>query len=257
MKYAIIENEPFSLKSLQQTIAALRPDYELTFTAESVEESIAFFMRNPAVDIIFMDIELVDGNCFEIFSKVEVRTPIVFTTAYDTFALQAFKVNSVDYLLKPIHETDLEHALQKHERSRKTEDEKRNLALSYGKLAQAGTKHRILTVSGDSYSFVEIADVAFFVSEDKCIFAYRKNGGRRLTALTALNNLSEVEAVVNPNDFFKLSRDLVVNISAIASVHKFFHGRLSVVVGTGSEERKVVVSTARRKEFLDWLGGQS
>ncbi|WP_051530718.1 LytR/AlgR family response regulator transcription factor [Prevotella dentasini] len=99
-KYAIIENEPISLESLKQTVAVLRPEYELVFTAESVEESIAFFQESPGVDLVFMDIELVDGNCFEIFGKVEVHTPIIFTTAYDTFALQAFKVNSVDYLLK-------------------------------------------------------------------------------------------------------------------------------------------------------------
>ncbi|WP_036892403.1 LytTR family DNA-binding domain-containing protein [Prevotella dentasini] len=95
--------------------------------------------------------------------------------------------------------------------------------------------------------------MAFFASEDKCIFAYKKGGGRKLTAMT---NLSEVEHIVSRSDFFKLSRDLVVNISAIASVQKFFHGRLSVVVRAGTEERRVVVSMARRKNFLDWLGGQ-
>lgn len=252
-KYAIIENEPISLESLKQTVAVLRPEYELVFTAESVEESIAFFQESPGVDLVFMDIELVDGNCFEIFGKVEVHTPIIFTTAYDTFALQAFKVNSVDYLLKPIHEADLERALQKHERSRKAGKEAASPAPLYSRLAQTVTQHRILTVSGDSYSFIEIADVAFFASEDKCIFAYKKGGGRKLTAMT---NLSEVEHIVSRSDFFKLSRDLVVNISAIASVQKFFHGRLSVVVRAGTEERRVVVSMARRKNFLDWLGGQ-
>ncbi|MDD7318957.1 MAG: LytTR family DNA-binding domain-containing protein [Prevotella sp.] len=253
MRYAIIENEHFALESLKKTIAMLRPDYQFVFASESVEDSIAYFNSRPEVDLVFMDIELVDGNCFEIFNEVQVAVPIIFTTAYDEFALQAFKVNSVDYLLKPIHEGDLEKALLKYERNSTAKPMAIDLSRLYDKVAENWQKQRILTISGDSYSYVETNDIAFFASEDKCIFAYRKGGGRRLTEMTSL---SEVENIVRRREFFKLSRDIVVHISSIESVRKFFHGRLSVTVKAGEEQRDVVVSTAKRKEFLNWLGGK-
>lgn len=252
MRYAIIENEHFALESLRETISTLRPGYQLVFTSESVEDSVSYFNGNPRVDLVFMDIELVDGNCFEIFSKVKVQVPIIFTTAYDEFALQAFKVNSVDYLLKPIHEGELEKALLKHERNSAPPPAAGSVSGVYEKIAAGWHNQRILTICGDSYSYIEVKDVAFFASEDKCIFAYRRDGGRRLTDMT---NLSEVENIVSRREFFRLSRNIVASISSIKSVHKFFHGRLSVVVTAGGEKRDSVVSTARRKEFLDWLGG--
>ena len=102
MNYIIIENEAFALENLKHTVARLRPDYHLMFTAESIEDSVEYLLGKPDIDLIFMDIELVDGNCFEIFRQVKVETPVIFTTAYDDFAIQAFQVDSIDYLLKPI-----------------------------------------------------------------------------------------------------------------------------------------------------------
>ena len=116
MNYIIIENEAFALENLKQTVARLRTDYNLTFTAESIEDAVEYLRMHPNIDLIFMDIELVDGNCFEIFRQVKVETPVIFTTAYDDFAIQAFQVNSIDYLLKPIGDEALGAALDKLER---------------------------------------------------------------------------------------------------------------------------------------------
>ncbi len=115
MKYAIIENEVFARLNLQNIVETLRPGYQLVFTAETVADAIAGISSNSDLDLVFMDIELDDGNCFEIFDKIMVKTPVIFTTAYDDYAIKAFKVNSIDYLLKPVVEDDMKAAIEKFE----------------------------------------------------------------------------------------------------------------------------------------------
>ena len=115
MKYAIIENEVFARLNLQNIVETLRPGYQLVFTAETVADAIAGISSNSDLDLVFMDIELDDGNCFEIFDRIMVKTPVIFTTAYDDYAIKAFKVNSIDYLLKPVVEDDMKAAIEKFE----------------------------------------------------------------------------------------------------------------------------------------------
>lgn len=112
MKYAIIENEVFARLNLQNIVETLRPGYQLVFTAETVADAIAGISSNSDLDLVFMDIELDDGNCFEIFDRIMVKTPVIFTTAYDDYAIKAFKVNSIDYLLKPVVEDDMKAAIK-------------------------------------------------------------------------------------------------------------------------------------------------
>jgi len=247
-RYAIIENEQYSLQNLQNIVAQLRPDYQLIFTAESVEDTVAWLLSRPAVDVIFMDIELVDGNCFEIFDQVQVVVPIIFTTAYDTFALEAFKVNSVDYLLKPITPEHVERALSKLERAHQHPD--------YNQLASVmqsrNQRQRILTSNGDSYSYVSISDVAFFLSEDKYVFVYTHDGKRHITDYPSLGDLM---ATLSPDTFFQLSRSMIANINAITGVNKYFNGRLRVHVKAGDNTQTATVSAARKRDFLNWLGG--
>ena len=118
MKYAIIENEVFARLNLQNIVETLRPGYQLVFTAETVADAIAGISSNSDLDLVFMDIELDDGNCFEIFDRIMVKTPVIFTTAYDDYAIKAFKVNSIDYLLKPVVEDDMKAAIEKFEEHR-------------------------------------------------------------------------------------------------------------------------------------------
>lgn len=262
MNYVIIENETFARENLLQVIGRLRPAYRLVFTAETVEDSIAWFAKPQQVDLIFMDIELDDGNCFEIFRRVSIHTPVIFTTAYDEYALQAFKVNSVDYLLKPILDEDIEAALVKFEKylTASLPDYSQllttlnDLALMHQPQGIDSPKpmhNRILVSSGDHYLHENISDVAFFMSEDKYVFLYLKSGRRRITDFESLSDILHALPV---SDFFQLSRSIVCHIDAIASVSKHFKGRLSVTVKAGDVREEVLVSAARRKEFLDWLG---
>lgn len=251
MRYAIIENEAFALQNLQRMLLILRPDYELCFTAESVEECIAFFSTSPNIDVVFMDIELTDGNCFSIFEEVKTNIPIIFTTAYDDFALQAFKVNSIDYLLKPISEDELLRAVEKFEQS------SRSHIPDYDMIRQIfnvkDERKRILVNVGDNYSHVDLCNVAYFVRDDKYVDVVLMNGKRYITDFSSLG---EVNGIVPKHDFFMLSRNVVVHVQAIKKVAKWFTGRLNVYISDGDKSLSVVVSSARRKDFLDWYGGK-
>ena len=253
MNYIIIENEAFALENLKKIIEQLRPDWHLQFTAESVEETVEYLLSKPDIDIIFMDIELVDGNCFEIFKRVKVETPVIFTTAYDDFAIQAFKVNSIDYLLKPITENAVSEALEKFERLTVKRAEMPDYSQLLKQLMQPASRQRILINSGDNYGYVMIEDVAFFLSEDKYVFVYLRSGVRRMTDF---RNLGEVERIVDLKRFFQVSRNVIASIESIDKVGKYFNGRLKVTVKAGNEKQEAMVSAARRQAFLDWLGGK-
>lgn len=249
MRYVIFEDELFAMQRLQLIVERLHPDYELAFKGTTVAEAIDFFQTGEAVDLVFMDIELADGNCFGISDEVNVNTPIIFTTAYDEFALRAFKVHSIDYLLKPIAESDLSLAITKFERLR---SERQSLP-DYSQLARQPKlgSTRILTVSGDNFLYIKLPEVAYFMSEDNYVFAYTTTGKRRMTNFS---NLQDVLKILPGEDFFQLSRNIIASIGSIRSVSKFFRGRLTVHLKAGDEEQECTVSSSRREEFLAWLG---
>lgn len=245
-RYAIIEDNAFALEMLKRTVAKLRPDYELVFTGGSVASAIQLLESDIKTDLIFMDIELSDGNLFNVIDEFRTVAPIIFTTAYDEFAIQAFKLNGVDYILKPISDAELGNALDKFEMLRHMATEQSST------IAPTTQAHsRILVVCGDKYSYIDSAEVGYFLSEDNYIFAYLKNGGRRMINL---KNLYELEQILPPKDFFRLSRKVITSISSVATVSKFLRGRLMVTLQTADGAYKVSVSASHRIDFLNWLG---
>ena len=239
------------MRNLLGDISRLRPEYELVFTADSIENTMRGLQQHPETQIMFMDIELTDGSCFEVFKRMEVNTPIIFTTAYDQYAIQAFKEHSVDYLLKPIAPAELLAALVKFEGYQNVP------APPVQTLAQMAPserqkRERILISTGDNYSYANIADIAFFLRDEKYVYAILADGRRRITDFTSL---SDVEQQVDATRFFLLSRNIIASIGCIDKVTKWFNGRLRVQVIAGNERQEVYVSAARRKEFLNWLGG--
>lgn len=247
MRYAVIENEEIARQSMCAMMARVRPDYELAFTAESVVGTVEALRDHP-VDLVIMDVELTDGDCFEIFGRVRVTTPVIFTTSYSEYMLRAFRVNSIDYLLKPVTPDDLARALEKFETLASTRQ-----VPDYAAFARkASPRNRILTVSGDNYDYVLIEDIAWMVSEDKCIFAVLSDGRRRLTEYP---NLASAAEAVRGHDFFQVSRSVLAAISAVCGVSKWFGGRLVVTLRAGQSTQRETVSAARRDSFLAWLGG--
>ncbi|MDE5796470.1 MAG: LytTR family DNA-binding domain-containing protein [Muribaculaceae bacterium] len=253
MRYAVIENEEFARLSLCRMLKDLRPNWELVFTAESVEETIEELQAgNSYPELIFMDIELDDGSCFDIFKQITITCPIVFTTAFENFALQAFEVNSVGYLLKPVTLEKLTKMLVKIEGLGRSLSSAIRTETASEKPASIIPKHgRILISHRDSYSFISSDEVAFFIAEDKCVSVTLKNG---TTYLTDFATLSDCMNVLDRNKFFHISRNTVVNIDCISKVTKFFKGRLNVDISAGTATQTVTVSAARKIEFLNWLG---
>lgn len=257
MRYAIIENEEFARLLLCGMIAEMRPEWTCVFTAESVEDTLEY-LRGLKVqpDLIFMDIELDDGNCFDIFKNINIESPVVFTTAFKDFALQAFDVNSVGYLLKPITREKLTQMLCKIENlGRFLKSSPHNdsaIPLQDLRLPKQTASHgRILISHRDSYTFISSDEVAFFTAEDKCVSVTLKNG---TSYLTDFSTLSECMEILDSNRFFHIARNMVANIESISKVTKFFKGRLNVEIRVGDTSQIVTVSSARKAEFLKWLG---
>lgn len=252
-RYAIIEDNLFALQNLRQNVERLRHDYEMVYSGGSIAGAVEFLRSGTPVDLIFMDIELSDGPCFQIFEQIQTVVPIIFTTAYDDFALRAFKVNSVDYLLKPVTGGDVAAALDKYELLHTAGAATSPAAAQPAEARPAAdaAAGRVLTVSGDSYSYIDLDDVAWFKSEDNYIFACLSDGGKKMINLT---NLSKLEQVLPADRFFRLSRSFVASISSVENVSKYFRGRLMVTLRREGETEKVSVTSGRRDEFLAWLG---
>lgn len=252
--YAIIEDNVFAREHLQYAIAQLRPDWQLLFTVGSIE-SASEELATSEPDLLFLDIELSDGQCFELFDNSASIIPVIFTTSYDSHALNAFKVNAIDYLLKPISADKLLQAITKFEvlyanRAPSLDTSTREVEPTSTQYTSVVTD-RILTIDGDRYNYINLEDIAYFLCEDKYIFAILNSGKRKMISMT---NLSELDQFLPPARFFRLSRGVIASIGSIASVNKYFRGRLMVRIKAGEQDTSISVSPARRDEFLHWLG---
>lgn len=248
MKYLIVEDERFAYEEVKRMITKLRPDYELEKQTKTVIDTIAF-LKTSAVDLILMDIRLADGNCFEVFNHLEVTTPVIFTTAYDEHAIKAFKLNSIDYLLKPFNEAELEAALIKFEKIFQhvsyTASPK-----NYEQLLSVRTKNRFLISKGENYHYIETKDIAHFYSEDGVVFLHTSSDKRYIINYT----LEQLEQLLDNRLFFRVSRNCIGNVRAIKNVAKYFNSRLKLSFFPVCPH-EVLVSRVRVPDFLKWMDG--
>lgn len=245
MKVLVVEDEIPAQEELIRIIKKHFPDIDIADTAKSVKESVAWLRHNDA-DLIFMDIQLSDGCCFDIFNIIEVKTPVIFTTAYDQYALKAFKTNSVDYLLKPIDEAELIAAVNKldYRYSRIT-----NLIQNFVQPSDR-YKTRISVKSGNTYNVLPIDKVSHFISEEGLTFAISDSGTRHLINYT----IESIEPSLNPPMFFKATRGCIISIGSIAKVSKYFNNRLKVSLKHNAS-MDLMISRARVQDFFKWLDG--
>jgi Response regulator of the LytR/AlgR family len=248
MKYLIVEDERFAYEELKRMMTELRPDYSLEKRTKTVIDTIGF-LKTSIVDLILLDIRLADGNCFEIFNHVEVNTPVIFTTAYDEHAIKAFKLNSIDYLLKPFDEKELEAALVKfenifHHNPHKAEPK------NFEQLLSLKTKNRFLISKGENYHYIETADVAHFYSEDGVVFLHTFQNKRYIINYT----LDQLEQQLDSRMFFRVSRNCIGNVKAIENVAKYFNSRLKLSFLPVCPH-EVLVSRVRVPDFLKWMDG--
>ncbi len=247
-KYLIVEDERLAYEEMRRMMSKLRPAYELSGWAESVEQAV-YFLQEGSIDLLIIDIRLSDGVSFEIFEQCpSLEIPVIFTTAYDEYALEAFRVNSIDYLLKPIGERDLETALEKYERRcclRSSTQEYRKLEADY---MSGGRKNRFLVQAGDTFRSVETADVAFFYSEEKYTYLHLFFGQRYIIDYP----LDRLERMIDAEAFFRVSRNCIANIRSIRKISKYFAGRLLLHFHPVCPH-EIIVSRSRADEFLRWL----
>ena len=251
MNVLVIEDEKPAARRLTRMLEAI----ELNVLAQlhSVEEAIAWFKTQEHPDLIFLDIQLSDGLSFEIFEAVNVKSAIIFTTAYDEYALKAFKLNSVDYLLKPIDEEELETALKKY-RSKFANNNELTANLSelkklLGSENSAKTYKKRFTVKvGQHLKMFPVDQIECFYSENKGTYLHTKDN-RSYLLETTLENL---EAELNPEKFYRVSRKFFVNINAIEDMVSYTNSRLKVKLNH-FDEQEIIVARERVKDFKEWL----
>ncbi len=250
MNCLIVEDERFAYEELKRMINKCRPGYSIVKWTTTVTDTI-LYLKECDVDLIMMDIRLADGSCFEIFNHVEVKTPIIFTTAYDEHAIRAFKLNSVDYLLKPFDDVELEKALDKFENIFHSRSEIKDPRWIES-LLPPREKNRFLISSGDSYSYIETKDVAHFYSEDGLTFLHTFNDRRHYINYT----LDQLEGMLDRQHFFRVSRNCIGNVKAIKDVCKYFNSRLKLTFSPVCPH-EVLVSRVRVPDFLRWMDGMT
>ncbi len=253
MKVLIVEDEPVAQIELERLLKNIEPDIEIVDKIDSVEDGIEWFSLNKAPDLVFLDIQLSDGLSFEIFKKVKIKAPVIFTTAFNEYALEAFKLNSIDYLLKPIEPKDLELALEKY-KGIKAQFSSTELDDSIKKVREmlnyAGKeyKKRFVSKIGDQYIKIDVEEVAYFRADNNIVYLIDKQGKKHIIEYT----LEELNDMLDPKEFFRLNRTYISHIECISKVHKYFNSRLKVDLKPDTED-KVLVSRVKVSDFLKWM----
>lgn len=255
MTIVIIEDEILAANKLEQMILRHNPGYTILQKIRSVETATNWFIEHPLPDLLFMDIHLLDGTCFDILKKIDISSPVIFTTAYDAYALDAFQLHSIAYLLKPINFAKLQNAFLKLE-SMQDRLQKTQQVQNWGKVLAAlenkspAYKSRFMIKSGARVFPIAIEQVCYFFSEDRITFLVTKDGKKHSISHT----LDEIENLVDPAFFFRISRQMLIHIQSIQMVHKYFKGRLKIDLVPPYRE-EVLVSSRRVTDFQTWLDG--
>lgn len=248
MRIVIIEDEKHTAKGLARTITSIEPQVEVLEFIDSVEGSVQFFKSGKDVDLIFLDIELSDGQCFDIFEQVEVETPVIFTTSYNEYALKAFEVNSIDYLLKPIQPDALQKSIAKFKKYKKTDPGEQIASLMKYLNKPQHFKNRFLVKSGTSLRPVLATDVSFFYIDEQQLFLFT-NEGKRYSMSLSMESLCDE---LSPELFFRINRQVVINKNAVKAIHSYFNATLKLEMNI-KNDREFIVSRSNVKAFRDWI----
>lgn len=249
MKVIIIEDELRSAERLRKMLLQIDPEIEIDAILDSLVSAREWFRDNSPPDLAFLDIQLGDGTSFELLQELNVAFPVIFTTAFDQYAIKAFKYQSVDYLLKPIEETELQQALEKHNNaSGLTTKPVRNDVTTTHRLITGDFKKRFLIKIGDQYKPVTIDEVGYFYSQDNQTYLMTLPG----KYYPIDQSLEQIENSINPLEFFRVSRKMLLGLNAIAEVHTYFNSRLLIKLQP-STDLECIVSRERVSDFKSWM----
>ncbi|WP_350292509.1 LytTR family DNA-binding domain-containing protein [uncultured Croceitalea sp.] len=248
MNILIIEDESRAASQLQSMLKACSFDYQLLAIIDTVEDAILWFQKNEVPDLIFMDIQLADGLSFEIFQKIDIEAPIIFTTAFDQYAIQAFKVNSVDYLLKPIQKDELSSALHKFTKSNsQTIVEPLILKQLLSSIQGANIREGILVKEGNGFVQVKITEFLYFYSQESITFGITAN--KRCIIDESIDQLF---STLDSRHFYKINRGQLVSKKAIQKINPYFNHRVKLLL-LNSRDQEFVVSRQKTNDFKKWM----
>jgi DNA-binding LytR/AlgR family response regulator len=250
MKALIVEDELLAAKKLERILLEIDPNISVVETTDSVKNTAKWLANNEAPDLIFMDIQLGDGVCFEVFEIVDVKCPIIVITAFNEYAQEAFKVNSIDYLLKPVSKEEVASALDKYH-TRKAQFDMTESASRMSKakeMLETGYKSRFMVKIGSHIVSIPVDEIAYFFSRDKATF-FKTNEGR--SYLTDYS-LEQVEEMTDSGVFFRVNRKYLVAFQSISDIITFSNSRFKIMV-SHMEEPDILVSRHRVGDFKKWL----
>jgi DNA-binding LytR/AlgR family response regulator len=253
MNILIVEDEELAVKKLQKTLASVDPSANVVGVTDSIQGTVDWLQGNSDADLILMDIELADGQSFEVFNQVEVKAPVIFTTSYDEYALKAFKVNSVDYLLKPIQTEDLQAALAKYKKLADGRRSDINLESLVKQLQQQlqpkEYRKRFLVKHAQKLVCVDIEEISYFYSDGRLNFFKTKDNRKFVVDYT----MEELEDMLDPDKFFRISRSFYVSIEAIDKIDDYFGNRLILQLKP-AVDKEALVSREKVSDFKKWMG---
>lgn len=253
-----MEDERLGLSRLVKLLEEVSPGIKVLGHAETIKSAVGWIQNNPQPDLFFMDIELADGQCFEIFNQAEVLAPIIFTTSYAEYALNAFKVNSIDYLLKPVTKEDLSRSLEKYRHLKKQFGENNTAQIIIEKLItelhglrpQNEFRKRFLVKQGQQLVRIEVSEIAWFVADGKLCFLRTWINQRYLLNYT----LEQLTSLLDPDEFFRINRKYIAHVKSIKAINAYFSGKLILQLMPAPEANDVIVSREKASEFKQWMG---
>ena len=258
MKVFIVEDEDLAVKKLRKTLESVDATAEVVGVADSKRSSVNWLNNNAAPDLILMDIELADGQSFEIFDRVDVKSTVIFTTSYDEYALKAFKVNSVDYLLKPVQKEDLQAALNKLKGLKEMYGVKENpVAINVDnlvkelqqKLQPKEFRKRFLVKHAQKLVSVDVDEIAYFYNDGRLNFFKTQDNRKFVVDYT----MDELEQMLDPEKYFRISRSFFVSIESIDQIHDYFRNRLLLQIKP-VVDKESIVSREKVSDFKQWMG---
>jgi DNA-binding LytR/AlgR family response regulator len=255
MKVVLIEDEETASARLKKILYEVDKSIEVVAMLESIEASVSWLQINPMPSLIFADIQLADGPSFEIFRKVKVTAPVIFITAFDNYALQAFRFNGIDYLLKPIKKAEVEQSLTKFENLRSSGQAP---LMDYQEILSAisnrknNFQKRLVIRIGQNIRMLEISEVAYFYTEERIAFACIRDNKRLPLDFT----LDELEEILDPAEFFRINRQFIIHIKSIENMFSYSKSRIKIILKPAIET-ETIVSAERSAEFKEWLLGKN
>jgi len=243
----IIEDEPLAARRLERLLHKIDPNIQIVAILDTVVDTVDW-LSNHEADLIFMDIHLADGNSFSIFEQIKIKTPVIFATAYDQYAIRAFKHNSIDYLLKPIEKEELAQSIKKFTETKSFVPQNFNALLDVLNQRETYYQKRFIVTAGDKIKSIKIEDIAYFYGQKKYVFLISHDNRRHIVDYT----LGKLEELVDPEQFFRINRQFIINFDAIKQMYPYSKSRIKVEL-LPEADTEAIVSIDRSKTFKEWL----